>query len=74
MMREEIELIFNGMMAIIYVYDSFPVPKHSTFRFESDFATTGKSYGLSHSMVAYSDSGIKKNIPLKNLKHIRERS
>ncbi len=59
-MREEISLIFNGMMAIRCVYNSFPVPKHRTFRFESDFATTGKSYRLSHSMVAYSDSGIKK--------------
>jgi hypothetical protein len=27
--------------------------------FESDFATTGKSYRLSRSMVAYSDSGKK---------------
>jgi hypothetical protein len=54
---EEIWLIFSGMMAIRSMYDRFPVSKHHTFRFASDFATTDKSYRLSPSIVAYSDNG-----------------
>jgi len=63
--------VFARIIAVRWVYDIFPGSKYRPFRFESDFATTVKTYTLSRSMVACSDTVLKK-IPWKNLKCIRD--
>jgi hypothetical protein len=69
--EREIWPIFNRIRAIRQVCDIFSGSKYGPFRFESDFATTVKTYTLSRSMVACSDTVLKK-IPWKNLKCIRD--
>jgi hypothetical protein len=48
------------MAAVRYVRDIFPESKHRSSRFESDFATTVKTYTLSRAMMACSDTVLKK--------------
>jgi len=59
-MGREIWLIFTRIVSVRYMGDIFPESKHCPFRFESDFATTVKTYTLSRSMVACSDTVLKK--------------
>jgi hypothetical protein len=63
--------VFARMTVLRQAGDIFPGSKHRPYRFESDFATTVKTYTLSRSMVACSDTVLKK-IPWKNLKCIRD--
>jgi hypothetical protein len=48
------------MTAVTCVRGIFSESKQRPFRFESDFATTVKTYTLSRAMVACSDAVLKK--------------